>query len=89
MDIHLSYALCNVIWQLRSTLIRQLQTSLHQLEIEEGKYARTPLEEKIYQLCVIREWNWKNTIVAIVQFFMKCEGHTIASSTKALIQSTR
>ena len=42
MDIHLSYALRNAI--------RQPQTSSHQLEIEVGKYARIPLEERIWQL---------------------------------------
>ena len=43
MDIDLSYPLRSVIGQ--------LQTSSHQLEIEVGRYARIPLEERICQLC--------------------------------------
>ena len=43
VDIHLSYPLHSVIGQLR--------TSSHQLEIEVGRYARIPLEERIRQLC--------------------------------------
>ena len=43
MDIHLSYALRSVIGQLR--------TSSHQLEIEVGRYTRIPVEERICQLC--------------------------------------
>ena len=42
MNIHLSQALHNVISQLR--------TSSHQIEIEVGRYARMPLEERICQL---------------------------------------
>ena len=43
MDIHLSYALRSVIGQLR--------TSSHQLQIEVGRYTWLPLEERICQLC--------------------------------------
>ena len=43
MDIHLSYVLCSVIGQ--------LQTYSHQLEIERGRDAQIPLEERICQLC--------------------------------------
>ena len=43
MDIHLSCALCSVIGQLR--------TSSHQLQIEVRRYTRLPLEERICQLC--------------------------------------
>ena len=43
MDIHLSYALRSVIGQLR--------TSSHQLEIEVGRYTRIPLEFCFCQLC--------------------------------------
>ena len=43
MDIHLSYALRSVIGQ--------LQTSSHQLELEVGRYIWIPLEERICQLC--------------------------------------
>ena len=43
MDIHLSYALLH--------MIRQRQTSSHQLEIEVGRYTRIPLRERIRQLC--------------------------------------
>ena len=60
MDIHLSYVLQNVIGR--------LQTSLHQLEIEVGRCARIPLEERIAN-CVIKEWNMKNTM-----FFYEIRG---------------
>ena len=43
MDIHLSYALRSVIGQLR--------TSSHQLQIGVGRYTRLPLDERICQLC--------------------------------------
>ena len=43
MDIHLSYVLRSVIGQLR--------TSSHQLQIEVSRYTRLPLEERICQLC--------------------------------------
>ena len=42
MDLHLSYASHNGIGQ--------LQTSSNQLEIEVGRYAQIPLEERICQL---------------------------------------
>ena len=74
MDIHLCYALRSVIGQLR--------TSSHQLEIEVGKYTRIPLEERICQ-CVIKHWNPKNTMFVTVVSFMKSEGDTIASLNKA------
>ena len=41
--MHLSYVLHSVIGQLR--------TSSHRLEIEVGRYTRIPLEERICQLC--------------------------------------
>ena len=43
MDIHLFYALHSVIGQLR--------TSSHQLQIEVGRYTQIPLEERLCQLC--------------------------------------
>ena len=43
MDIHISYVLHIVIGKLR--------TWSHQLEIEIGRYARIPLEERICHLC--------------------------------------
>ena len=43
MDIHLPSVL--------HSMIGQLQTSSHQLEIEIGRYAQIPLEESICQLC--------------------------------------
>ena len=43
MDIHLSYAFHN--------MIEQLRTSSHQLDIDVGRYAQIPLEEKTFQLC--------------------------------------
>ena len=42
VDLHLSYA--------SGSGIAQLQTSSHQLEIEVGRYAQIPLEERICQL---------------------------------------
>ena len=43
LDIHLSYALRSVIGQ--------LWTSSHQLELEVGRYTQIPLEERICWLC--------------------------------------
>ncbi len=43
MDTHLSHAL--------RTVIGQLRTSSHQLEIEKGRYAGKPMAERICQLC--------------------------------------
>ena len=60
--IHLSYALCTVVGQLR--------ISSYQLLIEVGNYARISLEERICQLCY-QEWNLKSTMLVMVLFFMK------------------
>ena len=79
MDIHLSYVLRSVIGQLR--------TSSHQLQIEVGRYTRLPLEERICQLC--HEGVESEEHYVIVVSFMKSEGDTIASLNKALAHYAR
>ena len=74
--------ICTYIYPMRCSKIGQLQTSSHQLEIEVGADACTPLEE--FSNCVIREWKLKNTKFATTLFFMRQERDTIDSLNKAL-----
>ena len=63
MNTYLSHPLHSVIGQ--------LQTSSHQLEIEIGRYAHTYLWKKEISNNVIKEWNLMSTIFVTIQFFMK------------------
>ena len=60
-DIHLSHVLHSVIGF--------LQTSLHQLEIEVGRYSHTHLRKKEFANYVRREWNLKNTMFPLYHFY--------------------
>ena len=75
IDIHLSYALRSVIVQLR--------TSSHQLEIEVDRYARKLLGERICQLCR-QGVESKEHYVCHCNVFYEIKGRYTASLNKAL-----
>ena len=51
MDSSSDHLIWTCIYPLLLNVIGHLRTSSHQLEIEGGRYARIPLEERISQLC--------------------------------------